>query len=88
LNIPDTRYYGRDLVEGPAVRGLMKHSTELFSAMETILLETVTAKGWPDVKKAQMTECCCVTLEILQLFDGFFAEIQNDAVNNQPKNQG
>jgi hypothetical protein len=57
----------------------MKHSTEIFSEMETILLEAVTTKSWSDVKKAQITECCHVTSEILQLFDGFFAEIRKYA---------
>jgi hypothetical protein len=56
----------------------MEHSTEVFSAMETILLEAATAKGWSDVKKAQITERCRVTSEILRLFDGFFAEIRKD----------
>jgi pyridoxine 5'-phosphate synthase PdxJ len=47
--------------------------------METMLLEIATAKVWSDVKKAQITGRFHVTSEILQLFDGFFAEIQKDA---------
>jgi hypothetical protein len=56
----------------------MEHSSEIFSAMKNILLEAVIAKGWSNVKKAQITECCHVTLDILQLFDGFFSEIWKD----------
>jgi hypothetical protein len=65
----------------------MKHSTEICSAMETILLEAATEKGWSDVKKAQITECCHVTLEMLQLFDGFFAEIRKDAEHSTEKSR-
>jgi hypothetical protein len=57
----------------------MENSTEIFSVMETILLEAATEKGWLDVKKGQITERCHVTAEILHLFDGFFAEIRKDA---------
>jgi hypothetical protein len=57
----------------------MENSTEIFSAMETILLEAATTKGWSDVKKSQIMERCRVTSEIRQLFDGFFAEIRKDA---------
>jgi hypothetical protein len=45
----------------------MEHSTEMFSTMETILLEAATAKSWLDGKKAQIREHCHVTSEILQL---------------------
>jgi hypothetical protein len=77
-NVERSRYHGGDL-EGPAVRRLMEHSTDIFSAMETILLQAATEKGWSDVKKGQITERCRVTAEILHLFDGFFAEIRKDA---------
>jgi hypothetical protein len=44
-----------------------------------MLLEVVTEKGWSGAKKAQITEHCHVTSEILQLFDGLFAESQKDS---------
>jgi hypothetical protein len=64
----------------------MEHSTEMFSAMETILLEAATAKGWSDGKKAQIRERCCVTLEILQLFDAFLkSEKMLNSINQRIK---
>ncbi len=77
-NVERSRYHGGDL-EGPAVRRLIENSAEIFSAMEKILLEAATEKGWSDVKKAKIKERCLVTAEILQLFDGFFAEIRKDS---------
>jgi hypothetical protein len=74
-NVERSRYHGGDL-KGPAVRRLMENYADICSAMENILLEAVTEKDWSDMKEAQITEHCRVTAEILQLFDGFFAEIR------------
>jgi MoaA/NifB/PqqE/SkfB family radical SAM enzyme len=85
-NIEHSRYHGRDS-EGSSVRRLMEHSTEMFSAMENILLEAATAKGWSNVKKAQIREHCHVRSENYSYLMASFLKSKK-MLNNQPKNQG